>query len=140
MLNSLLFIIIVTLGLLGFLLSCYAHFRLLRLGTRVNRLDHLGARFVGLLRYAFGQRRVLRLRDGWNHLLLFYALLALLPANIVFLWYGRDASFGLDALPLPLIMLSDIAAVIVLLSVIIMLARHLFSPLRRHGTINSRNI
>lgn len=132
MTDSRLFSIIVLLGVLAFLLSCYAHIRLLTLGKRQYRFDRPLARLRGMLRYAFAQQRVLRLPFGWNHVLLFYALLVLVPANVEFLLHGYDAVLGLNTMPLPahkaLACLFDCASALALLSVLFTLARRLCRP------------
>ncbi len=68
---------------------------------RVNRLDRLGERVAGLLRFGFGQRRMVdpeELRPGLLHVVLFAAFLLLALRTITLFGMGFAESFHLPLL------------------------------------------
>jgi hypothetical protein len=69
--------------------------RLMLIGPRTGRWDHIGTRVAGTLRFAFGQRRMPRYRlAGTAHILIFVGFLVLLVRSLILI--GRGYSLGFD--------------------------------------------
>jgi len=116
-----------------FLWSCYQKFSLVELGKPDNRFNELGKRFVNMLVYAFGQKRVVTRSYpfGLNHFFFFWCFLILLIANTEFLLHGLFPSYiSLANLPTglyyTLAFIFDLASFLALLAVIVALSRRLF--------------
>ncbi|MBN1375659.1 MAG: (Fe-S)-binding protein, partial [Dehalococcoidia bacterium] len=116
-----------------FIISCYRKFSLVALGKADNRFNDLGKRFVNMLYYAFGQRRVVTKKYpfGLNHFIFFWCFLILLIANTEFLFHGLFPQYiSLSYLPTGLYyvlaLIFDLISLIALLAVIIAISRRLF--------------
>jgi Fe-S oxidoreductase len=132
-LHQALFIALLAVSVLFFVVGCYQRLRLVAVGASENRFDSPGARLLGMVTYAFAQKRVLARPYGVNHLLLFWAFLFLLLANGEFLLEGAIPGAGLSAvLPAPLdhflAFLFDGVSLIALSAVAVALARRLLFP------------
>jgi Fe-S oxidoreductase len=128
-----LFAVISLLALALFLRSLYRLFALLCLGRWENRFDHLGARVRGVLLYAFGQRRVIGEKFGWNHFFIFWGFMALLLVNTEFLIGGIFPRFSFSFLgPVlygALLLVADVMSLVVLVAVVVAAVRRgLFRP------------
>jgi Fe-S oxidoreductase len=87
--ENVLFAIVLTVAVFTFCLSAWRLARLIRLGQPDARLtSEFGRRFVTMLQFAFGQKRVIAERFGYNHLLLFWGFLTLFVANAEFVVAG----------------------------------------------------
>lgn len=115
-----------------FAFSCYQRFSLLALCRSEDRFSRPGARLRAMLRYALGQRRVVKRPFGFNHLLIFWSFLILLLANGEFLLAGFFPSLHLSALPAvlyhPLALAFDLVSLVALVCVVIAAARRLLFP------------
>lgn len=89
-------------SLLFFSWSCYRRLALVAVGQAEDRFDHPGQRIMGVLTYAFGQKKVMVKPFGLNHALIFWAFVILLIANGEFLLAGLFPSVSLSVLPEPL--------------------------------------
>jgi len=131
-LHQIVFTTIFTVSVLSFLLSCYQRLQLVAVGASENRFDNPAGRLLGVLTYAFAQKRVLARPYGINHFLLFWAFMLLLVANGEFLLEGIFPGINLSLLPAPLhqaLQLTfDIVSLVALGSVLLALARRLFFP------------
>ena len=108
-------------------------FALMCLGRWENRFDRLWTRLGGMLLYAFGQRRVIDERFGFNHFFIFWGFMALLLVNAQFLAAGVFPSFSfafLGPVLYPAILLAaDLMSLVVLVAVIVAAVRRLaFRP------------
>ena len=123
------FIAIFALSLLSFVFSCYQRVQLIGRGAPDDRFGNPGGRLLGMLNYAFAQKRVLARPYGVNHFLLFWAFLLLLLANGEFLVEGLFPGVSLALLPAPLYhvlgLLFDIFSLVSLGCVLVALARRL---------------
>ena len=83
-----------------------------------------------MLLYAFGQRRVLGEGFGFNHFLIFWGFLALLPVNAEFLVAGVFPQFSLaflgPVLYAALLLAADLMSLVVLAAVVVAAVRRLF--------------
>ena len=106
--------------------------RLVALGAPEQRWQGLAAALTNMLHYAFAQARVLRQGFGFNHLLFFWAFMALLFANVEFMVNGIFPSLSLALLPdllyLPLRAVTDIMTGVTALAVVAALVRRSFFP------------
>jgi len=131
--NIAIFAIIFGASVLFFCWSCFKRFRLVTLGKRENRFNHVGRRIWNMFLYAFVQRRVISRPFGLNHLLLFWSFLALLVANTEFLLHGLfPQTIALSLLPAPLYyalaFIFDIVSLAALICVAIAFGRRIFFP------------
>lgn len=117
-------------AILFFLRNCYRLLALICLGHWENRFDHLSVRLWNMLKYAFGQVRVIQQTYGYNHLLIFWGFMTLLVMNTEFLIAGLFPRFSfsfLGNIPYGLILFTtDIVSVLVLAAVAIAFARRIF--------------
>jgi Fe-S oxidoreductase/nitrate reductase gamma subunit len=118
-----------------FIYSCYQRFSLVALGKADNRFNELGNRFMNMLYYAFGQRRVVKKKYpfGLNHFVFFWCFIILMIANTEFLFHGLFPSvIALSLLPAPLYftlaLIFDIVSILALLAVLLAISRRLFFP------------
>ena len=89
------FAIVLTVAVITFLLSAWHLVRLIRLGKPDTRLrGELSRRFFTMIEFAFGQKRVVAERFGWNHFLLFWGFIILFLANAEFVLSGLFASLS----------------------------------------------
>ncbi|MHB1134763.1 MAG: (Fe-S)-binding protein [Chloroflexota bacterium] len=123
------FILVAALGL--FIWSSYRRFSLVTVGKPENRFDNLGQRLGSMLLFAFGQRRVVARRYGWNHFVIFWAFMILLVANAEFLLAGLAPDYiGFWRLPAGLFwalsLLFDVVSALALVAVAVALIRRAF--------------
>ena len=127
-----LFIPLFMAALAFFAFSCYQRFSLLALCQKEDRFSNPGARLRAMLRYALGQKRVVKRPFGVNHLLIFWSFLVLLLANGEFLLAGVFPAARLSLLPgsiyHPLALAFDVVSLVALVCVGIAAARRLFFP------------
>lgn len=128
--NQVIYIPLFAVSMLFFAYSCYRRLQLISLGTAENRTDRPGARLLGMLTYAFAQKRVVQRPFGINHSLLFWAFLLLVLANGEFLLEGLFPSVSLALLPAPLyhglIFVFDAVSLLTLVCVATAFARRFF--------------
>ena len=113
--------------------GCWKRFRLVSLGGPENRCDNPGLRIREMLRFAFGQKRVLAKPFGFNHFIIFWSFLILLIANTEFILNGLfPDTVKLIKLPFelyaPLAFMIDIATFLALTAVCVAAVRRIFSP------------
>jgi Fe-S oxidoreductase len=106
--------------------------RLIALGAPEQRWRGLATALATMLHYAFAQARVVRQGFGINHLLFFWAFMALLFANIEFMVNGLFPSLSLALLPdtlyVPLRAIADVMTGVTALAVLAALIRRTFFP------------
>lgn len=128
--ENVLFIPLFIFAVLFFLWNVFRILARICLGQWENRFDNLWARLGGMLKYGFGQLRVISEKFGYNHFLLFWGFMVLLCVNVEFLLGGIFPAFSLDfigAVPYGILMfLADIMSLVVLGCVGVALARRLF--------------
>ncbi len=130
------FAIVFAVAIIFFLWSCWQRFSLVTLGRADNRFDRIGLRFVNMLLYAFGQKRVVsgKYPFGWNHFIFFWCFLILLISNTEFLLHGLFPEvIALSYLPqglyYALALIFDIVSIVALVAVIVAISRRLwFAP------------
>ncbi|MDA8429427.1 MAG: (Fe-S)-binding protein [Geobacteraceae bacterium] len=113
--------------------GCWKRLSLIMLGAPENRFDSVGIRIGQMLKYAFGQKRVLAKPFGLNHFVIFWSFLILLVANTEFILNGMfPQSIKLVKLPfeiyVPLAFMIDIASLLALVAVCIATVRRIVSP------------
>ena len=117
-------------SLLLFGWSCYRRLALVAVGAPENRFDQPGRRLLGVLTYAFGQKRVMAKPFGMNHAVIFWAFVVLLVANGEFLLSGLFPGLSLALLPGPLhhalLLAFDAVSLLALVSVVLATCRRLF--------------
>ena len=126
--DNTMFAIILTAAIFTFGFSVARLVRAIRLGKPDLRLrESLMKRFLTMLGYAFGQKRVLDELFGLNHFLLFWGFMILFFYNTTFILNGLFPEFSLSlAGPLlyPILtLLFDLVPLLVILCVIIALCR-----------------
>jgi Fe-S oxidoreductase len=101
--ENVLFAIFFTALTLLFLYSAFRLVRLIRMGQPDTRLrGQWGKRFLTMLLYAFGQRRVISKPFGFNHFFLFWGFMILFLSNAEFALNGLFPSFSFRFLGPPL--------------------------------------
>jgi Fe-S oxidoreductase len=128
--QSVIFGFLLILAFSAFAFSVIRLVRIIRLGQPDHRLKgERTRRFLTMIQYAFGQKRVIAERFGLNHFFLFWGFLILLLANGEFIINGVFPKFSLEFLGAdiyPLLTLAfDIVSLIVILSVSVALFRRL---------------
>ncbi|MDD2581088.1 MAG: (Fe-S)-binding protein [Desulfuromonadaceae bacterium] len=112
--------------------GCWKRLSLLSLGQPEDRCDNIGTRIGDMLRYAFGQKRVIAKPFGFNHFIIFWSFIILLIANTEFLLHGVFPSVSLTKLPdsvlLPLLLLLDIVSLLALAAVTAATVRRAVKP------------
>jgi Fe-S oxidoreductase len=113
--------------------GCWKRFSLISLGKADNRFDDIGTRFGEMLRYAFGQKRVIAKPFGFNHFIIFWSFMILMVANTEFILNGLfPQTIKLIKLPfelyVPLAFMIDIASLLALLAVLVAAVRRLVAP------------
>jgi len=109
--------------------------RLIRLGRPESRFDSIDRRLRAMFLHAFAQDRVLKRAFGINHLVIFWAFMALLLANAEFIITGifPEARLALlpDAIYFPIRYISDLMVLFTLVAAVIALVRRtIFPPFR----------
>jgi len=121
---------ILAVSLLFFAWSCYRRLALVAVGSQEDRFDNPGQRILNVLRFAFGQKRVVARPFGLNHAVIFWAFMILLVANFQFLVFGLFPGISMHLLPdwLHHVMLVafDAVSLLALVSVIVAVLRRLF--------------
>jgi len=130
LINQTIYIPLFAASILFFAYSCYRRLQLICLGAAENRTDRPGERLAGMLKYAFGQQRVVKRPFGVNHFLLFWAFMLLLLANGEFLLEGLFPSVSLARLPAPLYhglaFVFDVVSLLALACVVVAFIRRFF--------------
>ncbi len=65
-----------------FLFSVYKLYRIMMLGQQEDRFDQMTERVKGVLRFVFGQRRVLSEPAGWGHFFIFWGFVIITLGSI----------------------------------------------------------
>lgn len=116
-----------------FLWSLYQRLSLVRLGRAENRFDRYDERLRSMLRFAFGQKRVLARPFGVNHFIFFWGCMLLVVVNLEFVLGGIFPAMRLSNLPdffyMPIRLVSDIVSLLTLGAVVSALIRRTFFPL-----------
>jgi Fe-S oxidoreductase len=131
--NPTIFAPILIASLALFAWGCWKRFSLISLGKADNRFDDIGTRFGEMLRYAFGQKRVIAKPFGFNHFIIFWSFMILMVANTEFILNGLfPHTIKLIKLPfelyVPLAFMIDIASLLALLAVAVATVRRLVAP------------
>ncbi|AMV73886.1 heterodisulfide reductase-related iron-sulfur binding cluster [Desulfuromonas carbonis] len=128
--QQMIFIPLFLTALVAFAYSCYQRFAILAIAQPEDRSSQPGKRFQAMLRYAIGQRRVVKRPFGINHLLIFWSFLILLLANGEFLLAGIFPAVRLSLLPAglyhPLVLSFELVSLLTLVCVALAAARRLF--------------
>ncbi len=115
-----------------FVWGCWKRLHLISLGRSEDRFDNIGARIGEMLKYAFGQKRVLAKPFGINHFVIFWSFIILLIANTEFLLHGVFPGISLSKLPdgifFPLLLVLDIVSLMALAAVAVAAVRRVISP------------
>ncbi len=143
--NPAIFTLLLLASLLFLLWSLYRKISLVSLGQPAKPLRSLGDGIREMLIYAFAQKRVVKELFGFNHLLIFWAFIALLLANGEFMASGIVPSLRLSLLPqalyLPIRFLSDIMVALTLVAVAISIVhRTIFPPYPEARTLEAYTI
>jgi Fe-S oxidoreductase len=136
------FAVLLLLALAVFARALYRLFAVMCLGRWENRFDRLWARFGGMLLYAFGQRRVISEKFGFNHFFIFWGFMVLLLVNSQFLVAGLFPAFSFQFLgPVlypALLAAADCMSAVVLLTVVVAAARRIaFRPAHVDPTLDA---
>ena len=119
-------------ALLLFAWNCYRRFSLVASGQADDRFQQPLTRAGEMLRFAFGQKRVMAKPFGVVHALIFWSFLALMIANGEFLLAGLFPALNLAALPAPLyhalLLVFDLVSLLALCAVTAAVGRRLFCP------------
>ena len=131
--NPFIFAPLLFISLAIFALGCWRRFSLITLGQAEDRFNNIGTRIGEMLKYAFGQKRVIAKPFGFNHFIIFWSFLILTIANTEFILNGLfPHSIKLIKLPfeiyVPLAFMIDIATLLALVAVTVAAVRRLFSP------------
>ncbi len=115
-----------------FFWSLFRRLSLVALGKPEDRCDNVPRRLQFMVRFAFGQLRVLRMPFGFNHLIIFWGFIVLVLVNIEFMINGVFPAIRLSLLPdllyAPIRYISDIMAFLTLVAVAVALVRRTFIP------------
>jgi Fe-S oxidoreductase len=130
--NPMIFTPLLIASLCLFAWGCWRRLGLLALGQAEDRFDRIGTRIGEMLKYAFGQKRVLAKPFGINHFIIFWSFIILLIANGEFLLHGVFPGISLarlpDAIYFPLLLVLDIVSALALAAVIIAVVRRIVAP------------
>ncbi|HPU30785.1 MAG TPA: (Fe-S)-binding protein [Syntrophorhabdaceae bacterium] len=128
--ESIIFAVLVAISAYIFLRRIYTLFNFISLGKWEDRFDRLWERFKGMIYYGFLQKRVVQKTFGFNHLMLFWGFMVLLPINFEFVISGFFPKFTLaflgDTLYTILCFLADVMSAVVFLAVIFATIRRVF--------------
>lgn len=129
--EKIIFILIWGIGLAIFAYEAYFYIRLLLLFGPEKRWDNLGRRFSNLIKYVFGQRRLLdQLVMGTAHFLIFWGFIVISLGTINFFGKGLSENFALPILGTvlrgPFLLLLDLFSLLVILGILIAVARRFF--------------
>lgn len=131
--NPIIFAALLIASLAVFAWGCWKRFSLLSLGQPEERFDNIGTRIGEMLKYAFGQKRVIAKPFGFNHFIIFWSFLILVIANSEFILNGLfPHTIKLVKLPfeiyVPLAFMIDIASLLALVAVTVAAVRRLIAP------------
>jgi len=130
--NQAIFTPLLIASLILFSWSCHQRLSLVMLGQEDDRLANPRARLGAMLRYAFGQKRVLNRRFGANHAVIFWSFLILAAANGEFLLHGIFPEITISLLPPvlhgTLALAFDLVSLCALLAVGIAIVRRIVRP------------
>ncbi len=131
--ENVLFIPLFIFAVLFFLLNVFRILARICLGRWENRFDNLWERFGSMLKYGFGQLRVISEKFGFNHFLLFWGFMVLAFVNFEFLVAGIFPKFSLSfigEIPFGLLMFAaDIMSLVVIgCCVVAFMRRTFFRP------------
>ena len=129
-LERFIFVIVFTGGMAFFLKNVFRLIATLCLGRWDNRFDRLWSRCGDMLKYGFGQLKVISEKFGYNHFLLFWGFIVLACVNFEFLVAGVFPEFSLafiGTVPYGLLLLmADIMSLVVIACVVIAAVRRTF--------------
>jgi len=124
------FAIIAVAAILFFLKNLFRLIALICLGQWENRFDRLWSRLKNLLKFGFGQLRVMARKFGVNHFFIFWSFMTLVIVYVEFLINGMFPKFNLGFLgriPYGLILLAaDIMSLVAITAVMIAFIRRIF--------------
>ncbi|MBT0653461.1 (Fe-S)-binding protein [Geomobilimonas luticola] len=130
--NPTIFIPLLVISLSIFAWGCWRRLSLVTVGTGEERFDNPGRRAGEMLRYAFGQKRVVARPFGVNHAVIFWSFLVLLIANGEFVLHGVFPAVALEKLSAgiyhPLALLLDVVSLLALVAVCVAAVRRVASP------------
>jgi len=131
--NPLIFTPLLIASLAVFAWGCWKRLSLISLGQPEDRFDNISSRFGDMLKFAFGQKRVLAKPFGINHFVIFWSFIILMIANTEFILNGLfPRSIKLIKLPfelyVPLAFMIDIASLLALAAVTVAAVRRIVSP------------
>ncbi len=130
--NHTIFTILLIASLAVFVISCWRRFSLLSIGQHENRTDNIGVRIGNMIRFAFGQQRVLAKPFGINHFIIFWSFILLIGANSEFLLHGLFPGISLSLLPdsiyLSLLFSFDVVSLLALLAILVAAIRRTVAP------------
>ena len=136
--SPLLFATLLSLAATVFVVRCYRRLALVALGTAEDRFAAPQRRSWAMIRYAFGQLRVIARPYGFNHLIIFWSFLVLTIANGEFIVQGLFPTLSLALLPAGihhgLLLLIDLVSLVTLVAVSIAALRRLCFPPDYLGT------
>jgi len=126
------FQIIVAVSLVLFGLSLFNRLKLISRGAAEDRGGRVVERIIAVVGGVLGQRKVLNRPYGINHLVIFWAFLVLMVANLDFLIAGIIPGAGLflltPAVHNPLLLLFDLVSLAVLIALVIAAVRRSIAP------------
>ncbi len=125
------FIFVLAIGLIIFAYELYFYVRLLRTFQPSNRLNNPSQRLKNLVKYVFGQRRLLdQAVMGTAHFLIFWGFIIISFGTLNFFGKGFSGNFALPllggALRAPFLSLLDTFSILVLIGIGIAVARRFF--------------
>jgi Fe-S oxidoreductase len=130
--NSSIFTPLLLASLVVFAWGCWKRFSLISLGLPEDRFNNIGTRVGEMIKFAFGQKRVVSKPFGINHFIIFWSFIILLIANTEFLIHGVFPSISLAMLPdgilLPLLLILDFVSLVALAAVVVAAVRRVVSP------------
>src|SRR5512138_2544882 len=131
-----LFIAVLIVGLAVLTYEVYFYLRLLLSLKPQNRTDNLGTRFNRLLKFVFGQRRLLdQIVMGTAHFLIFWGFVIVSFGTLTFFGKAFSRSFELPLLGTlfrtPFLFLLDLFSILVLIGILIAVLRRFFPSSKR---------
>ena len=117
-------------AILFFLKNVFRLFAILCLGKWENRFDHLWSRLGNLIKYGFGQKRVVAKPFGINHFFIFWSFMTLTVVYVEFLIGGMFPKFNLRFLgdiPYGIILgVADVMSLVAIVAILIAVTRRTF--------------
>jgi Fe-S oxidoreductase len=128
--EHIIFTIVFITAIVFFLNNISKLFAIICLGRWENRFDNLWFRLKGLLKYGFGQTRVVGRKFGINHFFLFWGFMILMCVYLEFFINGIFPKFNLSfigAVPYGVLLFTaDIMSFVVIVCVLIAVMRKVF--------------